>query len=115
MPETGKPGVNWKQVGAGDRKKLSPLVRHYMKQAHPFTACVNDNTKRFGPDRAKRICAVVKDLGKRSTSWRKGGNGRVSETPDEVDYDALVTTHWDEVIAPVLDAEGVTVEELADW
>lgn len=111
----GKPGTNWKQVTPENRKKVGPLVRHYMKQAHPFTACVNDNTKRFGEDRAKRICAVVKDMGKRTTKWRKGGSGKVQEAPAEVDYDALVAEAWDDVIAPTLEAEGVTVEELADW
>jgi peptidoglycan hydrolase-like protein with peptidoglycan-binding domain/predicted RNA-binding Zn-ribbon protein involved in translation (DUF1610 family) len=77
--EVGKPGTNWKQVGPDAKKKLSPLVRHYMKQAHPFTACVRDNTKRFGPDRAARICAVVKDLGRRTTKWRNGGDKKLSE------------------------------------
>jgi hypothetical protein len=111
----GKPGTNWKQVGPADRKKIAPIVRHYMKSPHPFTACVRDNTKRFGPERAKRICAVVKDMGARTTKWRKGGKGRVAEAPSDVDYDALVEQCFDEVVAPVLDAEGVTVDELADW
>lgn len=71
--ETGKPGTNFKQVGPGARKKLSPLIKHYMKKPHPFTSCVRDNTKRFGPERAKRVCAVLKDLGRNTTKWRKGG------------------------------------------
>lgn len=62
--------TNWKAVKGDARKKVAPLVNHYAKMAHPFTACVADNTKRFGPDRAKRICAVVKDMGRRSTKWR---------------------------------------------
>jgi putative peptidoglycan binding protein len=102
---------NWKQVSPANKRKVSPLVRHYMGKAHPFTACVRDNSKRFGPERAKRICAVVKDLGKRTTRWRPGG--KVSEAP--LDADAYVEAVFDSEWAPVLEAEGVTVEELADW
>jgi hypothetical protein len=39
---------------------------------------VRDNRKRFG-DRAERVCAVVKDMGERTTKWRKGGKGKLSE------------------------------------
>jgi hypothetical protein len=70
MAETGKPGTNWKQVKGDARRRVAPLVNHYAKMAHPFTQCVADNTKRFGPDGAKRVCAVVKDMGRRSTKWR---------------------------------------------
>lgn len=76
--EVGKPGTNWKQVGPGERKKLSGLIAHYRKSPHPFSACVRDNTKRFGPERAKKVCAVLKDLIKKGTGWRKGGK-KVSE------------------------------------
>lgn len=113
--EAGKPGTNWKQVTPANRKKVGPLVRHYMKQAHPFTACVRDNTKRFGPERAKKVCAVVKDMGKKSTAWHGKKGKTVSEAPDDVDFDALVEEHWDDVVAPALDAAEVTVDELADW
>jgi hypothetical protein len=82
--EAGKPGTNWKQVSPENRKKVSGLVRHYMKKAHPFRACVRDNRKRFG-DRAEKVCAVLKDLGKRSTGWRKGG-----KKVTEADVAALV-------------------------
>lgn len=112
----GKPGTNWKQVKPGDRKKIGPIVRHYMKQAHPFTACVRDNTKRFGPERAKRICAVVKDMGERRTTWRKGGK-KVSESPELEDafLEEFVGPTFDEHFAPALDEAGLTVEELAAW
>ena len=82
--ETGKPGTNFTQVSPEDRKRVEPLVRHYMKQAHPFTACVRDNTKRFGEERAKRICAVVKDMGAGTTKWRKGG-ASLKEVADATD------------------------------
>jgi hypothetical protein len=68
----GKPGTNWSQVTGEDRKRVNPLVKHYMGKAHPFQSCVNDNTKRFGPERARKVCAVVKDMGERRTTWRKG-------------------------------------------
>lgn len=70
--EVGKPGTNFTQVSPEHRKKIQPIVRHYMGKPHPFGACVRDNTKRFGPERAKRICAVVKDMGEGTTKWRKG-------------------------------------------
>ena len=69
--EVGKPGTNWKQVTPGNRAKINPIVRHYMKMPHPFTACVRDNRKRFG-DRAEAICAVVKDMGMGTTQVAQG-------------------------------------------
>ena len=75
---TGKPGINWLQVSPDARKRINPIVQHYRKSAHPFSECVRDNTKRFGPERAKRVCAVVKDMGQGRTTWRKGG-GKVAE------------------------------------
>lgn len=61
-------------VTPADRHKLLPLLRYYAKKPHPFTACVRDNRKRFGP-RAEAICAVVKDLIVGNTHWR--GKGKV--------------------------------------
>lgn len=61
---------NWQMVTPEERKKLSPLIAHYMKKPHPFSACVRDNTKRFGKERAERTCAVLKDVGKQGTGWR---------------------------------------------
>lgn len=84
-----------------DRRKLLPLLRYYAKKPHPFTACVRDNRKRFGP-RAEAICAVVKDLIVGNTRWRGKGKPYVpravaaSEQPH--DWDELVA-EW-EVPAP---------------
>lgn len=81
--EVGKPGTNWTQVNAGARRKIAPIVKHYMSRPHPFTECVRDNTKRFGEERAKRVCAVVKDLGRRTTKWR-GKDSKVAEEIEEM-------------------------------
>lgn len=62
--------ANFQRVTPGERKKLKGLMAHYAKKPHPFTSCVRDNTKRFGKDRAERICAVLKDLIKGTTKWR---------------------------------------------
>jgi len=70
---------NYKMVTPGAKKKLSGLMAHYAKKAHPFTACVNDNTKRFGKDRAERICAVLKDLIRGTTSWRGDDEKKLAE------------------------------------
>jgi hypothetical protein len=83
MPDVGAvPGINWTQVTPEERKKLQGLIEHYRKKPHPFTACVRDNTKRFGHERATRICAVLKDLIHGGTGWRKGGKRKMTEAAD---------------------------------
>lgn len=59
-------------VSASDVKKLRPLLKHYAKMKHPFTACVRDNRKRFGT-KTEAYCAVLKDLIVGSTDWRGKG------------------------------------------
>lgn len=61
-----------KDVGPGARKKLKGLLKHYAKMKRPFTACVRDNTKRFGREGAERVCATLKDIIRGTTKWRKG-------------------------------------------
>lgn len=58
-------------VGLAARKHLQGLIDFYMKKPHPFEACVHDNTKRFGEEGAKRVCATLKDIGVGNTHWRK--------------------------------------------
>lgn len=58
-------------VGPAARARLRGLINYYMKKPHPFTACVRDNTKRFGRERAERVCATLKDIGEGTTHWRK--------------------------------------------
>jgi phage I-like protein len=66
-------------VSPADLKKLRPLVRFYAKKAKPFTACVNDNRKRFGP-LTNKYCAIIKDLIVGNTKWRnQGGKKNLSE------------------------------------
>lgn len=59
-------------VSARDLKKLRPLIKYYAKKPHPFTACVNDNRKRFGP-LTNKYCAIIKDLIVGNTKWRNQG------------------------------------------
>jgi hypothetical protein len=64
-----KPGTA--DVSPSDRKKLAPLIRHYMGKARPFTACVRDQIKHgLSRDHANRRCAVIKDIGHGGTGWR---------------------------------------------
>lgn len=98
--EVGKLGTNWKQVTPENRAKVDPLVRHWMKEAHPFTACVAHLTPKKGAEAAKKICAVVKDMGERSTSWRAGGK------KEKVAENALV----EEFSARLLEAADGDVE-----
>lgn len=58
-------------VSAHDVQKLKGLLKYYAKKPHPFTACVRDNTKRFGAH-TDQYCAVLKDLIVGNTKWRKG-------------------------------------------
>lgn len=62
-----------KTVTPDERKHLAPLLKFYAKKPHPFTACVKDNRKRFGP-KTEAYCAVLKDLIVGNTKWRHGGN-----------------------------------------
>lgn len=72
----GRPGTNFTQVSPGARKKLDPLIKHYMGQAHPFAACKRDQLKHgLSEQHANGRCAVLKDLGTGTTKWRKGGRG----------------------------------------
>lgn len=57
-------------VGPDARHKLSGILKHYAKDPHPFTACVKDNMKRFGPGRTERVCATLKDIIRGTTKWR---------------------------------------------
>jgi peptidoglycan hydrolase-like protein with peptidoglycan-binding domain len=62
-----KPGTA--DVTPGDRKKLSGLLKHYAKEAHPFTACKRDQVKHgLSDDHANRRCAVIKALIRPSAS-----------------------------------------------
>lgn len=65
---------NADRVGPKARHQLHGLLSYYAKKKHPFTACVRDNTKRFGQDRAERVCAVLKDIIRGTTHWRGKNN-----------------------------------------
>lgn len=72
---------NADRVGPDARKKLKGILNHYRGMAHPWTACVRDNSKRFGPEGAKKVCSVLTDLEKGTTKWRKGpGKMHASES-----------------------------------
>ena len=59
-----------KTTGPHARHKLRYLLRYYAKKSHPFTACVNDNLKRFGPGKTQAYCATLKDIIRGTTKWR---------------------------------------------
>jgi uncharacterized protein YbjQ (UPF0145 family) len=97
-------------VSAADLKKLAPLMKHYGKMAHPFTVCVRDNTKRWGPELAKKRCAVLKDLIRGTTKWRN----REEEDAAREAYDEAVRRVGQ--LAEILGAEfvvGVALQEEA--
>jgi uncharacterized coiled-coil protein SlyX len=100
----GPPGTDISRNQAAARGPLRHLIAFYMKKPHPFTACVRDNTKRFGPERAKRVCATLKDLGTGTTKWRHGGKQitKAEDIPDE-----LLEFWW-----LSLSREGLTKEDI---
>jgi hypothetical protein len=66
-------------VSPSDREKLKYLIAHYMKQPHPFTACFKDQVRHgLSPKHAAARCAVLKDLGKGTTSWRSERGKKMS-------------------------------------
>lgn len=84
------PGVSEAStVGPDARHKLRGLLRFYAKKEHPFTACVHDNMKRFGPNRTERVCATLKDVIRGTTHWRghpeldHGAPGAIAASDDE--------------------------------
>jgi hypothetical protein len=113
-----------KDVSPADKKKLSGLLKHYAKMKHPFTACVRDNTKRFGRERAERICAVLKDIIRGTTKWRSTERKKhLSESTlnelFQVDIDDafvhyLSELEVDESGAPVEYTEGTDEQLLAE-
>lgn len=56
-----------------EKAKLKNLLAYYAEKPHPFTACVRDNRKRFGPG-TEAVCATLKDIVRGTTNWRKGGS-----------------------------------------
>lgn len=96
-------------VGPEARRKLRGLIQYYMKKPHPFTACVRDNTKRFGSEGAKRVCATLKDIGSGdNTHWRKGGRAKADWLDAAVDaMVAAADGNVDGVMAAIVDAAAI--------
>jgi Putative phage serine protease XkdF len=103
----GPPGTDIARNQAAARGPLRHLIAYYMKKPKPFTACVRDNTKRFGPERAQRVCAVLKDLGTGTTHWRHGSNkiAKAEDIPDSLVEEWAVT--WGRAGLTKEDAESV--------
>jgi hypothetical protein len=113
MAEVGKPGTNWVQVTPEHRKKIAAIVNYYAKKPHPFTECVRDNRKRFGP-RTEQVCAVVKDMGRRSTKWRKGNTKSLSVPSDmllKIDLSQVRT----DLVRLANEVEPSRTIDLANW
>jgi len=99
-----------KDVGPEARRKLRGLIKYYMSKPHPFTACVKDNTKRFGKEGAERVCATLKDIGSGTTKWRKGGrHASFAEFLDAASDDLLAAAGWniDGLISAIEEASAI--------
>jgi hypothetical protein len=76
---------NYQRVTANPRSMgyLRFLLKHYAKSPTPWRDCVKDNTKRFGPERVKGLCGVLKDTIRQTTYWRgKKGHSKVPDVGD---------------------------------
>lgn len=64
--------ANFQRVTANPRSMgyLRFLLRHYAKSPTPWRDCYKDNLKRFGPDKTKGLCGVLKDTLRGTTKWR---------------------------------------------
>lgn len=64
--------ANYQRVTSNPRSMgyLRFLLRHYAKSPTPWRTCVAENTKRFGPEKVKGLCAVLKDTLRGTTKWR---------------------------------------------
>lgn len=69
-------------VGPHARSNLKHLLAHYAKMPKPFSACVRDNMKRFGPGRTEKVCATLKDMIRGTHNWRKGEGVHASDAPE---------------------------------
>lgn len=68
--------ANYQRVTANPRSMgyLRFLLRHYAKSPTPWRDCYKDNLKRFGPERTKGLCGVLKDVIRQNTHWRGKNN-----------------------------------------
>lgn len=74
---------NFQRVTANPRSMgyLRFLLRHYAKSPTPWRDCYKDNLKRFGPERTKGLCGVLKDTIRQTTYWRgKKGHSKVPDS-----------------------------------
>ena len=74
--------ANYQRVTANPRSMgyLRFLLRHYAKSPTPWRDCYKDNLKRFGPERTKGLCGVLKDTIRQTTYWRgKKGHSKVPD------------------------------------
>lgn len=99
---------NYQRVTANPRTMgyLHSLLKHYAKSPHPFTECVHDNMKRFGPGRTEGVCATLKDTIRQSTHWRgKAGHARDHGDPGVgiAEADHAATHHMSERPLTLLD------------
>jgi hypothetical protein len=89
--------ANYQRVTANPRSMgyLRFLLRHYAKSATPWRDCYRDNLKRFGPEKTKGICSVLKDTLRQSTHWRGHPTADVGSPGVAIaDADAKAAPPW---------------------
>lgn len=91
--------ANYQKVTSNPRSMgyLRFLLRHYAKSPTPWRDCYKDNLKRFGPEKTKGLCGVLKDTIRQTTYWR-GKKGH-SKVPD-VGAPGVAIAYGDKSAAP---------------
>lgn len=118
--KTEHPGVSQATtVGPHARHKLRGLLRYYAKSKQPFTDCVHDNMKRFGPNRTERVCATLKDIIRGTTHWRghpaldHGSPGAIAASDQDADPCPITLTDQErtEILTSLSDEDWSALEE----
>ena len=69
-------------VSPEDKKKLHGILKWMAKSPKPFTKCYDALLAHgWSTDRAKKTCAVLKDIVRGTTQWRKGKAFDVGVSP----------------------------------
>jgi hypothetical protein len=91
-------------AGENPAGPIRHLISYYKKFKHPFTKCVRDNRKRFGP-RTEAVCAGLKDISTQTHNWRNSGKLAKSDNPDLIPVGLL-----DEAVE-IWKSHGLTAED----
>ncbi len=72
-------------VSPEDKKKLKGILKWMAKSPHPFTKCKKALLAHgWSEERANKTCAVLKDVQRGTTKWRKGAKMSISASNEDL-------------------------------